>query len=103
MFQSGRGWLEEMNNDPMFCDYAQLAGREMDGKTFEQIQTLLNDAKAHGDWLLLAGHEMGEEGSQTTRISMLRKLIEYAKDPANGIWLATVGEVQSYIKKQRGD
>ena len=103
LFQSGRGWLEEMDNDPMFCDYAQLAGREMDGKTFEQIQTLINGAKAHGDWLLLAGHEMGEEGFQTTRISMLRELIQYAKDPANGIWLATVGEVQAYIKKQRGD
>ena len=46
---------------------------------------------------------MGEEGFQTTRISMLRELIQYAKDPANGIWLATVGEVQAYIKKQRGD
>lgn len=103
LFQSGRGWFEEMNNDPMFCDYAQLAGREMDGKTFEEIQTLISGAKAHGDWLVLAGHEMGEEGMQTTRISTLRKLIEYAKDPANGIWLAPVGEVQQYVKKQRGE
>jgi peptidoglycan/xylan/chitin deacetylase (PgdA/CDA1 family) len=103
MFASGRGWFEEMDNDPMFCDFAQLAAREMDGKTFEQIQTFINGAKAHGDWLLLAGHEMGEEGMQTTRISMLRQLIEYAKDPANGVWLAPVGEVQNYIKKQRGN
>jgi peptidoglycan/xylan/chitin deacetylase (PgdA/CDA1 family) len=103
MFASGRGWFEEMNNAPMFCDYAQLAGREMDGKTFEEIQVLINGAMEHGEWLLLAGHEMGEEGSQTVRISMLRKLIEYAKDPANGVWLAPVGEVQNYIKKQRGN
>ena len=102
MFSSGRGWLEELDNDPMFCDYAQLAGREMDGKTFEEIQTLVDNAKSHNDWLLLAGHEMGEEGSQTTRLSMLRKLIEYSKDPANGVWLAPVGEVQAYIKKERG-
>ena len=101
MFSSGRGWLEEMNNDPMFCDFAQLAGREMDGKTFEQIKTLIDGARAHGDWLLLAGHEMGEEGMQTTRISMLRELIAYAKDPANGIWLAPVGEVERYIRKGR--
>lgn len=103
LFASGRGWFEEMNNDPMFCDYAQLAGKEMDGKTFEEILTHIKGAKAHGDWLLLAGHEMGEEGMQTTRISMLRKLIEYANDPANGIWLAPVGEVLDYIKKQRGN
>lgn len=103
MFSSGRGWLEELNNDPMFCDYAQLAGREMDGKTFEQVQVLIEGAKTHNDWLLLAGHEMGEDGDQTTRLSMLRKLIEYSKDPANGVWLAPVGEVQAYIKKQRGN
>jgi peptidoglycan/xylan/chitin deacetylase (PgdA/CDA1 family) len=103
LFSCGRGWLEEMDNDPMFCDYAQLAGREMDGKDFEQILTLIDDAKEHNDWLLLAGHEMGGEGTQTTRIAMLRKLIEYSKDPANGIWLAPVGEVQAYIKKQRGN
>jgi peptidoglycan-N-acetylglucosamine deacetylase len=103
LFSSGRGWMEEMNNDPMFCDFAQLAGREMDGKTFEEIEKLINGAKESGAWLLLAGHEMGEEGSQTTRISMLRKLMEYAKDPANGVWLATVGEVQEYIRKQRNN
>jgi peptidoglycan/xylan/chitin deacetylase (PgdA/CDA1 family) len=101
MFVSGRGWLEEMNNDPMFCDFAQVAGREMDGKTFDEIKVLINGAMAHGDWLVLAGHEMGEEGMQTTRISMLRQLIEYVKDPANGIWLATVSEVQNHILKER--
>jgi peptidoglycan/xylan/chitin deacetylase (PgdA/CDA1 family) len=103
MFASGRGWLEELDNDPMFCDFAQLAGRESDGKTFDQIKVLIDGAKAHNDWLLLAGHEMGEDGPQTTRLSMLRQLIEYAKDPANGVWLAPVVEVQAYIKKQRGN
>lgn len=103
MFSSGRGWMDEMNNDPMYCDYAQLAGREMDGKTFEQIRKLIDGAKATGSWLLLAGHEMGEDGMQTTRISMLRELIKYSQDPANGIWLATVGEVEKYIRSQRGD
>jgi peptidoglycan/xylan/chitin deacetylase (PgdA/CDA1 family) len=101
LFASGRGWFEEMNNDPMFCDFAQLAGREMDGKTFEEIKLLIQSAYGHGDWLLLAGHEMGEDGPQTTRISMLRQLIAYAQDPANGIWLAPVGEVQEYVKRQR--
>jgi hypothetical protein len=102
IFESGRGWFEEMNNDPMFCDFAQLAGREMDGKTFDEIKVLINSAKGHGDWLVLAGHEMGEEGAQTTRLSTLRQLIEFAKDPANGIWLAPVGEVGSYVRSRRG-
>lgn len=101
LFASGRGWLEEMSNDPMFCDFAQLAGREMDGKTMEEITTLINGAKAHGDWLLLAGHEMKESGPQATSLIMLRQLIQYSKDPANEIWLAPVGEVQEWIKNQR--
>jgi peptidoglycan-N-acetylglucosamine deacetylase len=98
LFSSGRGWLDNMDNDPRFCDYSQLAARDMDGKTFEEILPLINDAKVQGKWLILAGHEMGEDGRQTTRLSMLRKLIEYAKDPANNIWLAPVGEVLEFLK-----
>lgn len=102
IFSSGRGWFEEMDNDPMFCDFAQLAGREMDGKDFPDIRKLIESAKSRGDWVLLAGHEMGENASQTTRIAMLRELIAYAKDPLNEVWLAPVGEVQEHIRKQRG-
>ncbi len=44
---------------------------------------------------------MGEAGQQTTRLAMLRQLLEYAKDPANGIWIAPVQTVASYIKDHR--
>lgn len=101
LFLTGRGWLDEGPNDPKFCDFAQLTGMEMDGKDFEQILPLLQQAKANGQWLVLAGHEMDESGAQTTRLTMLKKLIEYAQDPANGIWLTPVGTVASYIKAQK--
>lgn len=101
LFLSGRGWLDEGPNDPQFCDPAQLTGMEMDGKDFEQILPLIENAKKTGAWLVLAGHEMGSSGSQTTRLSMLKKLIEYAQNPANGIWIAPVGTVVKYIKTQK--
>ncbi len=101
LFVTGRGWLSEGPNDPVFCDFAQLTGMEMDGKDFEQILPLLQQAKASGQWLVLAGHEMGDSGTQTTRLTMLKKLIEYAQDPANGIWIAPVGTVAKYIQEQR--
>lgn len=101
MFASGRGWLDEGPNDPTFCDMAQLTGIEMDGKDFEQILPLLEEAKKTGKWVVLAGHEMGESGSQTTRLSMLRKLMAYAQNPANGIWLAPVGTVAKYVQQQK--
>ncbi len=101
LFLTGRGWLDEGPNDPAFCDFAQLTGIEMDGKDFEQILPLLQQAKANKQWLVLAGHEMGESGAQTTRLTMLKKLIEYAQDPANGIWLAPVGTIASYVQDQK--
>lgn len=101
LFASGRGWLDEGPNDPGFCDMAQLTGMEMDGKDFDQILPLLQEAKKTGKWVVLAGHEMGESGSQTTRLSMLRQLIAYAQDPANGIWLAPVGTVAEYVQHQQ--
>lgn len=45
LFASGRGWLDEGPNDPTFCDMAQLTGIVMDGKDFEQILPLREEAK----------------------------------------------------------
>ena len=47
---------------------------------------------------MLAGHEIGDSGIQTTRLAMLKKLIEYAQNPANGIWIEPVGTVAKYIR-----
>jgi len=101
IFFTGRGWLDEGPNDPQFCDFAQLTGIESDGKDFEQILPLIESAKKNSQWLVLAGHEMNESGAQTTRLSMLKKLLEYAQDPSHGIWIAPVGTVANYIKGKR--
>ena len=100
MFLAGRGWLDEATNNPRYCNFAQLTGIEMDGKNFDQILPLIEGAKKSGKWLVLAGHEMGEEGQQTTRLTMLKQLAEYVNNPANGIWIAPVGVVAKYIQDQ---
>lgn len=101
LFSAGRGWLDEGPNDPTFCDMAQLTGMEMDGKDFEQILTIIENAKKMGNWVVLAGHEVGEGGNQTTRTTMLRKLCEYAQNPANGVWIAPIGTVAKYVQEKR--
>jgi peptidoglycan/xylan/chitin deacetylase (PgdA/CDA1 family) len=101
MFLVGRGWLDEAPNNPRYCNFAQLTGVEMDGKDFEQILPLIEDARKSGKWLLLAGHEMGETGPQTTRLHMLKQLSEYVNNPANGIWIAPVGTVAKYIRQTK--
>ncbi|MCK5101401.1 MAG: polysaccharide deacetylase family protein, partial [Cyclobacteriaceae bacterium] len=37
-FETGRTWLDEGPNDPVFCDLSQLTGMELDGKSFQQIK-----------------------------------------------------------------
>jgi peptidoglycan-N-acetylglucosamine deacetylase len=102
LFLAGRGWLDEAANDPAFVDLSQTLGVEMDGKDFRDMRPLLDDARGRGAWLVLAGHDVGGDGRQTTRVGMLDELLSYAKDPANGIWLATVGEAADQIVRQRG-
>jgi hypothetical protein len=100
-FAAGRGWRDEAANDPAFCDPAQLLGMELDGLTFEQLRTLVDAAAEKGTWLVLAGHDIGAEGRQTTRVDTLRAFCEYARDPRSGIWVDTVANVTRYVMEQR--
>ncbi len=99
LFESGRGWLNEAPNDPAFCDLSQLNGTELDGKSFDQVLELIETAKTNGYWLILAGHEMNEEGFQTSQLKTIESICKYATDPANGIWIDNVHKVASFIKK----
>jgi peptidoglycan/xylan/chitin deacetylase (PgdA/CDA1 family) len=101
LFFTGRTYRDKTPNDPLICDFAQLTGIDMDEQDFEDILPLLERAKQNNQWLILGGHEMGEEGSQTTRLSMLRKLLQYAGDPAHGVWVAPVGTVAGYVSQHR--
>lgn len=103
MFESGRGWLDEAPNDPSYCDFAQLTGMELDGKSFDQVLKLIETAKAGGLWLVLAGHEMDVDGVQTSKLETIEALCKYASDPANGIWIDNIHNIASYIKEKRGE
>lgn len=101
-FITGRGWMDEAPNDPAYCDMAQLTGIEMDGRDFEQIRAIIEKARQDSHWVVLGGHEIGTGGNQTTRVEMIEKLVRYAQDPANGVWLAPVGTVARYVIEHRG-
>ena len=101
LFLIGRTWLDETAVDPTFLDPAQVTGVEMDGKDFDEIKPLIDSAKEAGQWLVLAGHETGESGNQTTRLGMLEKLVPYLKDSKNQIWFETVETVGRYVQERR--
>jgi len=102
LFESGRGWMNEAFNDPLFADHAMLQGNEMDGKDFKKdILPMIEEARQTGKWLLLAGHEIGEDAHQTVNISMLEELMAYLDTEGQDIWLGTVSEINTYIKQQK--
>jgi beta-glucosidase len=65
--------------------------------------TLIESAKSNGQWLVLPGHEMNEEGFQTSLLSTIEEICRYASDPANGIWINNVHKIASYVKRKRGE
>lgn len=102
-FVSGRLWLSEDANDPGFCDLSQLLARESDGKDFEELKALADDAGRRARWLILAGHEIADAGPQTTRLADLRRLCAYLTAPENGFWVQPVGVIGRYVEaRNRG-
>ena len=101
-FTAGRGWLDEAPNDPFRCDMSQIYGMRCDGYDFTHIKELIEKTEKIGGWLVLAGHSILPEGKGlTTFMSMLEELCAYANDPVNGVWIATVKDVATYVNNQR--
>ena len=101
MFETGRTWMDEIPNDPGYCDFGQITGVELDGKSFKDILRLIEEGKSRGSWLVLAGHEMDVGGSQTSLLSTIDSLCQYASDPANGIWIDHVANLGRYLRGER--
>jgi peptidoglycan/xylan/chitin deacetylase (PgdA/CDA1 family) len=101
-FLVGRGFLDEAANDPNVCDLAQAMGTVFDDLNAKQILDLVVDAAKSGRWLIFVGHEMGKPGEeQTTDLGAIEQLLQYAKDPANGIWIDRVDTIGKYVQNQR--
>lgn len=100
-FLTGRNWMNEGPNDPVYCDLARLNGTELDGKSFSEALTLIKEARDQGAWLVFAGHEMNDGGRQTALLSTIDSICKYASDPANGIWIDNVTKIGEYVQNMR--
>jgi peptidoglycan/xylan/chitin deacetylase (PgdA/CDA1 family) len=101
LFRTGRLYMGEDSNDPAFCDPAQLLAVNLDGLSFGAVRPIVDKAVAEGRWLILAGHEIGRDGFQTTRADTLAALCRHAKEPASGIWIDTVEAVAAHVLRER--
>ena len=51
--------------------------------------------------MVLAGHGIGDSTRWGTDLEMLRELLAYVQEPDNGVWIAPVSEVASFIAKEQ--
>jgi peptidoglycan-N-acetylglucosamine deacetylase len=100
LFLTGRAAYNETPNDPLFCDFAQLASIDMDAKSFEQLLPILEQTRKQNGWLILMGHEINKDGAQTTRLETLEKLSTYALE--HQLWNAPVATIAKYVQQKRG-
>ncbi|MBT6147359.1 MAG: polysaccharide deacetylase family protein [Gemmatimonadetes bacterium] len=101
MFQTGRRWLDETSNAPAHFDPSQVMSMRMDREDFDTVRRMIERAKRSENWLVLAGHSVREANDWGTDLQMLRELLAYGADPANGIWIAPVTEVATFIVEER--
>jgi peptidoglycan/xylan/chitin deacetylase (PgdA/CDA1 family) len=102
-FLVGRGYMDEAANDPAFCDLPNALGTPFDDMPFARMKQLVETAAKDGRWVIFVGHEIGDAAFQTTDTGALEQLIQYAQDPANGVWLDTVANIGTYVKQQQGE
>jgi peptidoglycan/xylan/chitin deacetylase (PgdA/CDA1 family) len=100
-FKFGRTWNDETANNPNYTSFSQLTAVRIDGQTFDEIKTTLDLLKANNSWIILAGHDVGENSLYSVDKAVLEALFIYLKDPKNGYWLDTVNTIGSYIKQHR--
>jgi len=100
-FIVGRSYFSESPNDPAIVDLAQAMGTSFDDMDFSHMKEVVDETINQGRWVIFVGHEIGERGSESTDTGALEALSRYLKDPKNGIWLGTVGEIGSYINHHR--
>ena len=102
MFESGRLYEAGMAN-PVICDMAQLPAEKLDGRSLNEIKGLIETAKSKGSWLILVGHEISQGENETSSLSTIEAICNYAMDPSNGIWVDNIHNIASYVREKRGD
>jgi len=101
-FLAGRGFLWETHNDPVRCDLGHLAGFFSDAWPADRYVQRIEAAIEHGGWAVFAGHDVGDDGYQTTRTAALDALGGWLAANKARVWVATVAEAARVVRDARG-
>jgi peptidoglycan/xylan/chitin deacetylase (PgdA/CDA1 family) len=100
-FLAGRGYGSEVGNLPETCDLAHLDAYTVDGLDAGELWSLVTAGMARGEWVILAGHDIGDDGPQTVPA---RELGAFCRRLAGDgrIWVAPVVEVAERVAGAQG-
>lgn len=90
-FLVGRTFHDAWPNAPRWCDLAQVTALDSDGKSFDGLRQWLDAALVEGSWVVLAGHEIGDSGPQTTFPATIKAVVGWCR--TEGVHIATVGAI----------
>jgi peptidoglycan-N-acetylglucosamine deacetylase len=97
-FLAGRGYGSEVGNRPERCDLAHLHAYTVDGLDTAGLRSLVAAGMARGEWVIMAGHDIGADGPQTVSARELggfcRSLIRDDR-----VWVAPVVEVAERVAR----
>jgi hypothetical protein len=99
LFVAARGAITNQPVDPAHPNFTRLGHYSGDGKTFTQLRTEIEQARASGDWIIYMIHGVGE-GTHPLFIAddEHRQLVEWLDHERASIWTAPVVEVASRLK-----
>lgn len=111
-FLSGRNYHDESDNDPNFCDFAQLNGRQIEDDFLED-KCLIDNCLKTGFYMVLVGHKLYNSSSELKNKSNIEelsisaetfdKLCQYLDEHKKDIWTSTVTNVVTYMNLQKGE
>ena len=102
LFVAARGTITNQPVDPSQPVFTRLGHLSGDGKTFEQLRTEIESARATGGWIIYMFHGVGEATHGLfVADAEHRQLIEWLDQERASIWTAPVVDVARHLQKAK--
>jgi peptidoglycan/xylan/chitin deacetylase (PgdA/CDA1 family) len=103
LFVAARGTITNQSVDPAHPTFTRLGHFSGDGRTFAQLRTEIEAARARGEWIIYMFHGVGA-GTHPLFVAddVHRQLLEWLKQERATIWTAPVVDVARHLQAAKG-
>jgi peptidoglycan-N-acetylglucosamine deacetylase len=104
-FVVGRSFHDECAASPLLCDLAHVPALKMDDQPPELLHALIDEAAANGTWLILVGHDVGNEAASPyrTQTAALESVLAYLDARRETIWVSTVSKIGAHLQARQAE